>query len=305
MSTAPTPDDRNTPAATFAALFGLILVATAQVSNMILARAVAGTIPPFAIAFFRWGLIAAALAPFAVTEARAGRLRLGTQLWAILATGFLGMFLCGGPVYAAGATTSAINIAMIMALSPIMVLLIAWMLGLERISRLQLLGMALALAGALAIIARGSLEALTRVALVRGDLLVLLAMLGWSDYTLLQVRVAREASFLARVSVFAAAGALFSFPFAAAEAWSAPGAVFTLKAAGAYLFAGIVPGVIAYAGFAYLTGRFGAVRTSLILYLGPPVSALLSWAILGEPPGLIHLVGGTLILLGVWASLRR
>jgi drug/metabolite transporter (DMT)-like permease len=31
----------------------------------------------------------------------------------------------------------------------------------------------------------------------------------------------------------------------------------------------------------------------------------LSWAILGEPPGLMHVVGGALILLGVWASLRR
>ena len=72
--------------------------------------------------------------------------------------------------------------------------------------------------------------------------------------------------------------------------------MFSLKAAEAYLFAGIVPGVIAYAGFAWLTGRFGAVRTALILYLGPPVSALRSWVILGEPPGLIHLIGGTLIL---------
>jgi hypothetical protein len=35
----------------------------------------------------------------------------------IAAAGFLGMFICGGPVYVAGVTTSAINIALIMALS--------------------------------------------------------------------------------------------------------------------------------------------------------------------------------------------
>ncbi len=118
------------------------------------------------------------------------------------------MFLCGGPVYAAGETTGAINIALIMSLSPVIVTLIVWLRGLER--------------------------------------------------------------------TFAA-----------------------------YLFAGIVPGLLAYTGFAWLTGRFGAVRASLILYLGPAVSAVLSYLLLNEPPHLFHFAGGALILLGVWASLRK
>ncbi|WP_244485736.1 EamA family transporter [Bradyrhizobium tropiciagri] len=57
--------------------------------------------------------------------------------------------------------------------------------------------------------------------------------------------------------------------------------------------------------FAWLGARFGSVRTSLVLYVAPIASALLSWVILGEPPKLIHLVGGLLILGGVWASLRK
>ncbi|WP_246208056.1 EamA family transporter [Bradyrhizobium rifense] len=79
--------------------------------------------------------------------------------------------------------------------------------------------------------------------------------------------------------------------------------VFSAKALVAYLFAGIVPGLLAYAGFAWLGGKFGSVRTSLVLYIGPVASALLSFAILGEPPKLIH--RGLLILGGVWASLRK
>ena len=41
------------------ALMGFVLVTMAQVSNMILARG------PFSLAFFRWTIIAAGLAPFA------------------------------------------------------------------------------------------------------------------------------------------------------------------------------------------------------------------------------------------------
>jgi hypothetical protein len=36
------------------ALLGFVLVATAQVTNMILARGLAGSVPPFTLAFFRW-----------------------------------------------------------------------------------------------------------------------------------------------------------------------------------------------------------------------------------------------------------
>lgn len=287
------------------ALVGFILVAAAQASNMILARGLAGSVPPFALAFFRWTIIAAGLAPFALAEIRAGRLVPAKDIRLILAAGFLGMFLCGGPVYIAGVTTTAIHIALIMALSPIVVLLISAILGMEHIGPLQIAGMALALAGALLIISGGHLENLTRSSAASGDLLVLLAMLGWSGYTLLQSRVALGASLLARVSVFAAAGALYSLPPAIREMWLEPAQAFNGKAAAAYVFAGLVPGLIAYAGFAWLGGKFGSVRTSLVLYLGPPASALLSYLILGEPPTLIHYLGGLLILGGVWASLRK
>jgi drug/metabolite transporter (DMT)-like permease len=299
------PSDHADTGLSALAVAGLLVVATAQVSNMILARAVAGAIPPFAIAFFRWSLIALALAPFAIQEIRAGKLKLAAEFWAILATGFLGMFLCGGPVYAAGETTGAINIALIMSLSPVTVSLIAWMLGLERIRPVQIAGMALALAGALLIIARGELETLKNLQLARGDLLVLFAMLGWSGYTLLQVRVAPAASFFARICVFSAAGALTTLPVAAWETARDAAAVFNAHAFAAYLFAGIVPGLLAYTGFAWLTGRFGAVRASLILYLGPAVSAVLSYLLLNEQPHWFHYAGGVLIMLGVWASLRK
>lgn len=287
------------------ALVGFNLVATAQASNMILARGLAGSVPPFALAFFRWSIIAVGLAPLALAEIRQGRIPLAKDAWPVLAAGFLGMFLCGGPVYVAGISTTAIHIALIMALSPIVVLLISALLGMEHIGPLQWLGTALALAGALLIISGGHPEALMQSSAAWGDLLVVFAMLGWSGYTLLQFRVAPGASMLARISLFAAAGALCSLPLAIAETWSAPAAVFSAKAAEAYLFAGLVPGLIAYAGFAWLTGRFGSVRTSLVLYVGPIASALLSFIILGEPPTLIHFFGGLLILGGVWASLRK
>ena len=283
-------------------LLGFLLIATAQVSNMILARGVAASVPPFSIAFFRWSIVALGLLPAVVMALRERPGSLRGQGLGVVAAGFLGMFVCGGPVYVAGVTTSAINLALIMALAPLVVLLFSFVSGQEAIHRSQIFGMLLSLAGAALIITKG--RAAIGAGVAPGDLLALMAMLGWAGYTLLQNRVGSGVSFLARIGLFAAAGALFSLPFAIHEMWSAPAAAFSGRAALVYLFAGLVPGLFAYSAYAYLGAKFGAVSTSLSLYLGPIVSAVLSILLLGEAPTVVHLIGGALSLGGMWLSLQ-
>jgi drug/metabolite transporter (DMT)-like permease len=283
-------------------LLGFLLVATAQVSNMILARGIAGSVPPFSIAFFRWSIVALGLLPAVVMALREKPGALHGETFGIVAAGFLGMFVCGGPVYVAGVTTSAINLALIMALAPLVVLLLSFVSGQEAIHRNQIIGMLLSLAGAGLIITKG--QAAVGAGVAPGDLLALLAMSGWAGYTLMQNRVGSGVSFLARIGLFAAAGALFSLPFAVHEMWSTPAAAFSGRAALVYLFAGLVPGLFAYSAYAYLGSKFGAVSTSLSLYLGPIVSAVLSIFFLGEAPTIIHLIGGALSLGGMWLSLQ-
>jgi len=255
------PKEAATRAREVLGLLGFLLVATAQVSNMILARGVAGSVPPFSIAFFRWSIVALGLLPAVMMALREKPGALRGQGFGIVAAGFLGMFVCGGPVYVAGVTTSAINLALIMALAPLAVLLFSFISGQEAIHRNQIIGMLLSLAGAALIISKG--QAAVGSGVATGDLLALFAMLGWAGYTLLQNRVGGGVSFLARIGLFAAAGAMFSLPFAIHEMWSAPAAAFSGRAALVYLFAGLVPGVFAYSAYAYLGAKFGAVSTSL------------------------------------------
>lgn len=284
-------------------LLGFVLVATAQASNMILARYLAGSVPPFALAFFRWSIVAIGLSPLIVAALRQHPGLLRKEGLGIALAGFLGMFVCGGPVYLAGTTTSAINLALIMAMSPLMVLVFSLVAGLETVNRWQVVGMLLALSGAVLVITRGQTSA-GHGGFAQGDFLVVLAMLAWAVYTLVQNRIGAGIGFLARIGMFAAAGALFSLPIAVHEMWAAPSAVFSGKAAAASLFAGLVPGLFAYGAYSWFGSMFGAVATSLSVYLGPVVGALLSIVFLGEAPGVVHLIGGALSLGGMWLSLR-
>jgi drug/metabolite transporter (DMT)-like permease len=287
------------------AIIGFIVVACMFSTNIIVARANAGEIPSFSLAFFRWMTVAFGLVPFAVREIREKWSVISPRIRMVAVAGFCGMFLCGGPVYAAAVTTTGINIGLIMAATPVNVFLIAWCFGLEKIRPIQLLSVVVALAGVALILFRGSLETLASVNFVPGDILALIAMLGWTAYNLLELRALPGVSTISRTCLYAAAGAAFSLPLCLREAWQDPQAVFSAHAFLTYLFLAVVPGIGAYAGFALLGAKFGSVRASLITYVMPISVVVLSILFLGEGPTVYHIVGGLLILAAVWLSVRR
>jgi hypothetical protein len=78
---------------------GFGAVATAQVTNMILARANEGYIPAFALAFFRWAIVALGLLPLCFAELHTLQQTVRCRWWQILITGFLGMFVWRPDLY--------------------------------------------------------------------------------------------------------------------------------------------------------------------------------------------------------------
>jgi drug/metabolite transporter (DMT)-like permease len=287
------------------AVIGFIVVACMLSTNNIVARANAGEVPSFSLAFFRWTMVALALAPLAAHEIKTRWATIASRIRMVAITGFCGMFLCGGPVYSAAATTTAINIGLIMAATPVNVLVVASCFGLEKVKPVQLVSIAAALSGVALILFHGSLESLAAVNFVPGDIIVMIAMFGWTGYNLLEVRALPDVSFISRTCLYAAAGAAFSLPLCLREAWEAPQAVFSAHAYITYLFLAIVPGIGAYGGFALLGGKFGSVRASLITYVAPISIVVLSILFLGEGPAVYHIFGGLLILVAVWLSVRR
>src|SRR5258708_14946979 len=113
-------------------------------------------------------IVAFGLAPFAARELRAKWSVMSPRIGMVAAAVFCGMFLCGGPVYLAAVTTTAINIGLIMAVAPVNVLLITWWFGFEQIKPVQLISIAVALPGVSLILFRGSLKTLASVHLLFG-----------------------------------------------------------------------------------------------------------------------------------------
>lgn len=284
----------------------LLLITPAMfTTNMVMARATAGLIPPVALAELRWIGVVLVLLPFCGRElwrARSSILREWSE-FAVL--GFLGMGICGAGVYYGAATTTATNIGLIYATSPVMIILLSRLLFAEGFSLRQGLGTALALAGVLAIILRGDPGTLLRLTFTPGDLIILGAAVSWALYSVLLKHWPSRLSVTARLAAIAFAGVLVMLPVQAFELAVAGPPTFDLRTVAAVLTLVLVPGVGAYATFGYMTKHLGPNRTGLMLYLSPVYTAVMAWLLLGEAFAFYHWVGAALVLPGLYLATHK
>lgn len=285
--------------------YALILVIPALWSaNYVLARAAAGVIAPFRLALLRWLLAAAVLLAMSWRELRRAPSGWRREWPHLLVLGGLGMAICGAVPYVAAHTTSAVNLSLLYALAPVLIVLLsARVLG-EQIGSAQVVGTALSLAGVLIVVFKADWENVTALRLTPGDLLTCAAVLAWTGYSVLLRRWKSVLGDTARLALIALAGVVCLVPCALYEATRADSPPWTWQATAIVVIAALVPGIGAYRSYAYAQQQLGAARTSLVLYPGPLFTGLAAWVLLGERPHWFHAVAAALILPGLYLATR-
>ena len=127
--------------------------------------------------------------------------------------GGFGMGLCGGPVYLAGEHTSATNIGLIYASSPLLILLISYFFLNEKISLIQFLGFFMGIFGVLIILVRGDLAFFLLIQFNQGDLWICSATLSFALYSLGLRYFETKIPNIVRIGFMSAAGVLWHLPF--------------------------------------------------------------------------------------------
>ncbi|WP_374354949.1 DMT family transporter [Limnohabitans sp.] len=273
--------------------------------NYLVARTAPGIVQPHVLALGRWALAGAILIFIARRELRRQRQHILGAGWQYLVLGALGMLVCGAWVYIGARTTSAMNIALIYAASPVLIALgaVFW-LG-ERLSWRQATGVVLALAGVFHVVVKGQWLRLSQVQWVPGDAWIVAAVIAWAAYALLQKKWSSPLGSTARLAAICMGGVLTLLPFALWEWVQADRPEWSWAASGLVLAAGLVPGVGAYWAYGFAQKVLGASRVAASLYLGPLYGGVTAWLVLGEPMGWHHLGGAALILPGIWLASRK
>jgi len=189
--------------------------------------------------------------------------------------------------------------AMLVLIAPIIIIALAAVFLKERTTPNLLLGGGLAFAGVVVI---GFATSTGKASLV-GIILCLLAALSSSIGLVAEKPVLHRISALQATWTCCVVGMLFCLPYA-------PLLVRELRLAptgglGWLLFLGVFPTSIAFTTWAYALARGSAGRLAATAYLIPPITIVMSWAILGEAPGLIAVLGGAVCLAGVYIARRQ
>jgi drug/metabolite transporter (DMT)-like permease len=254
---------------------------------------------PFGLLGLRYAVCVAILAPLAL--ALRPRLPRGAALAHLAANALIvqvGYFAL--MTVSLGLGVSAAAAALIVALQPVLVGLLAPSLVGERVGGRVWLGLVLGLAGAAVVIAsRGALEA-------RGPWGLLAALGALATMTagvLYEKRFGRPHHPVAANLVQYLVGAAATLPLAAltdglAIAWSVPFAL-----ALAYLVLG--NSLLSMSLLFAMVRRGEAARVSALFFLVPPVAALIAWALLGEALAPIAWAGMALAAAGVALAAPR
>ncbi len=275
--------------------------------NYLVGRLAPGVIAPHMLALLRWSLAGLVLAAFAWPELRAKKSSLLKNGWHYMVLGALGMWICGAWVYIGARSTSATNIALIYALSPVFIALVSSLWLRERLGLVQWLGIALAFVGLVHVVIQGQWVALADVRLVAGDLWILGATVSWTLYSIFLKRWPSDFSPIARLVLIISGGVLLLAPLTVLEALSGLPMTQTIwgwKTLSLVTAAALLPGAGAYLAYATLQKALGAARAGLTLYLGPVYAAVTAFLVLGEPVHAYHLVGAVVILPGIYLASR-
>jgi drug/metabolite transporter (DMT)-like permease len=274
--------------------------------NAVVGRMVAPLVPPLTLNFLRWALAFVILLPFAWRVLRAdGPVWPNMRRYAVL--GLLGVGCYNALQYLAVKTSTPVNITLVGSSIPAFMLALGAAFFGQQITRRQVAGALLSVAGVLVVLAHGDVAHLAQVRFVAGDLYMLVATAAWALYSWLLTRpddLRRDwAGFLMAQLV---PGLVWSGLFAATETamttqtiqWGVP-----LALALAFIATG--PAILAYRSWGLGVQRVGPNIAGFFSNLTPLFAALFSAAFLGEPPHLYHALAFVLIVGGIVVSSRR
>jgi drug/metabolite transporter (DMT)-like permease len=247
---------------------------------------------------------AAALILLALLYAREGRLRRLSprELVLVIVLGMVGITLYNTLFTAGLARVEASRASLIVPTNPAFTALFAVLFLRERLSAARAAGIALCVAGALWVLARGEPRALLAFELGAGELLLVACIFIWSAYTLLGSVALSSLSPLSLTAYVMVAGALPLAFGAWAEDETLSQVTWQSWAALGYLvvFGTVLPFFWFYEGVRAL----GAARASQFINLVPPLAATESILILGEQYNPALLVGGALVVGGLYLTNR-
>jgi len=215
--------------------------------------------------------------------------------------GFLGITFHQWLQSTALQTSRASTTAWIVATTPVFMALLGWLALKEKLNWVQTSGIGLATLGVLLVVSDGNPKAISLKQFgAPGDILVLISSLNWAVFSALSRHGLRTHPATQMMFTVMIIGWLFTSILFFAGPGLPELPLLTIKGWTGVIFLGVFCSGLAYLAWydalqVLPTGQLGA-----FLYLEPPVAVIVAAMILTEPVTWAAMLGGAIILGGVW-----
>lgn len=266
--------------------------------NAIANKMAADVIEPSAMSFYRWLVAVVLLSPFCLASVikHWGVIRVNLTKLTFLA--LLGMVLNQSLSYYAGLTTSASNMALIGSLVPLFAIFISVPLLSKTISPLSIAGGVIALAGLALMLGKGDVTFFFHQTVTQGDAIMVLASLCYATYCVLLKRWKMALPNWTMVYMQGVLALLMLTPLWLTSEQLTP----SHQAYPLIAYAGIAASIVAPWMWVKAIDLIGAESSAMFMNLMPVVAISLATTWLGEALQGYHLIGGMLVISGVFLS---
>lgn len=266
--------------------------------NFIAAKILANAYSGLEMSYWRW-LIAMIFAfPFAMKHMKQDIPYIFKEWKLMLFYGGIGCFFSNLLLYNAPHTAPAVDMTILMATSPLLMMFLSWIFFKEKINPFWIMGSIIALIGVCVLVTKGNLKIFQEANFTVGHFWTLGCSFFFALYSI-SLRLFKE-----KINIWVFLETTFIIAFIANFSSclifnQALPVIHSFKDFGAVLYIGIFSSLVAYICWNKAIELIGAVRTGIIYYLVPVFGSFFAVILINETIGIFQLIGGTMVLGGV------
>jgi drug/metabolite transporter (DMT)-like permease len=283
------------------ALFAVIVWGASFIATKI----AVGQMSPTAVVWLRFAMGLPILL-FAVVIRKQFAFPKGNEWWYFALLGFLGIsfhqWLQSNGLKTAQASTTA----WIVSTSPVFIAILGWLVLKEKLNLLQSSGIALAMVGVLAVVSKGNFSTIAVGKFGSyGDFLILISAVNWAVFSILSRRgLKTHPSTMMTFWIMTLGWLITSVAFFANKNYIEIPQL-DLRGWMAIIYLGIFTTGLAYIAWFDALSQLPAAQTGAFLFIEPLTSMVVASIILSEQITFVSVLGGAVILAGIWMVNRN
>ena len=262
-------------------------------------------IPPYTLAFLRWCFVWIILLPFTYKEILKLKENIKKNLSLFFILGFTSVCIFTSFTYSALNYTQVINASLFNTAIPVTIILVCFLLKIEKTNLFQISGLLVSVLGILAIITKLDLNILLTLSFNKGDLFMIVAIIAWGIYSAFLRKRTFDVSLLALVQIICTFGLIFLLPLFILDLLQGKTVEITSNLFYILIYIAIFTSIGSYYCWAGAVSIIGANRAGIFLSLIPLFSTILAMIFFNEKFLFFHFIGSVLIILGLFLSNKK